>query len=70
MNANILNAQKSINTDAISLDGFIVKETLATGPLVHTHGPLVNKNNFTRAELRNIQRKSRKATGTLYNRYF
>lgn len=68
MKTEFMNAQNGI-TDAISLEGFIVKETLATGPFVHTHGQLAAKNNFSRAELSNIQKRRRKVSGRLYRRY-
>lgn len=66
MNQEILNQQKRINTEEVSLDGFIVKETLATHLIPDRDK---RKSNFSSAELRNIQKKRRSATIGLYNRY-
>lgn len=64
MNQEMLNQHKRVNTD-VSLDGFIVKETLAT------HLVPNNRNgNFGSAELKNIQKRRRGATIRLYNRYY
>lgn len=69
MKTEFMNAHDSINTDAVSLEGFIVKETLATGPFEHNRGRQAAKNNFCRAELSNIQKKRRRVSGRLYRRY-
>ncbi len=64
MNQEMLNQQKRVTTD-VPLDGFIVKETLATHLV-----PNNNKGTFSLAELKSIQKKRRGATIRLYNRYF
>ena len=66
MNQEMLNQQKRVQTSSVSLDGFIVKETLA-GHLVPN---AKRNNNFGSAELKNIQKKRRGATIRLYNRYY
>lgn len=65
MNQEMLNHSKSVKTD-VSLDGFIVKETLAA----HLIPANNRKGNFGSAELKNIQKRRRGATIRLYNRYF
>ncbi len=67
MNQEMLNEQKHIDTEEVSLDGFIVKETLA-GHLLPKH-KAVNKN-FSLAELKNIQKRKRSVTSALRSRYF
>lgn len=59
MKTDILHADQSIKLDAISLDGFIVKETLAKDVLVRgTERP---KTLFTAADLWNIHRNGRRS---------
>lgn len=69
MKTDILHASKSINIDpAISLDGFIVKETLAKDALENTHKRPAKKTLFTAADLWNIQRKGRGGRRMRFNR--
>lgn len=61
MNTNIVNAPKSVSIDpAISLDNFIVKETLAKDVVVPSKTAV--KTVFTPADLWNIRRRSRFAS--------
>lgn len=66
MNQEVLNQQKRVNTEEVSLDGFIVKETLASHfvPQQKRTG-----NMMSAAELRKIQGRKRSATIRLYNRF-
>ncbi len=66
MNQEVLNQQKRVNTEDVSLDGFIVKETLASH-LVPNNNKRTGKLNA--AGLRKIQGRKRAATIRLYNRY-
>lgn len=62
MKTDILNAPKSVNVDpAITLDNFIVRETLATEILVSTAKKSPRKTIFTAADLWNIRRRSKMA---------
>jgi hypothetical protein len=68
MKTDILHAAKGIEVDpAITLDGFIVKETLATGVLGKTTATPKEKL-FTAADLRNIQKRGRTARRMTINR--
>lgn len=61
MKTDMLSAREGVNIDsAISLDNFIVRETLAPDALVAPR-PKVGKNIFTRADLWNIRRRSKMA---------
>ncbi len=65
MNQEILNQQERVNSD-VSLDGFIVKETLATHLIPNNK----NNRNLCSAQLRRIQSRKRSASIRLYSRYF
>ncbi|HLR37608.1 MAG TPA: hypothetical protein VK084_06165 [Chitinophagaceae bacterium] len=65
MNQEILNQQERVNSD-VSLDGFIVKETLATHLIPNKR----SNRSFCSAQLRKIQNKKRGASIRLYSRYF
>lgn len=61
MKTDILNAPKNVNVDpAISLDHFIIKETIAKNVLVSPKKAAV-ETVFTPADLWNIRKRSKKA---------
>lgn len=68
MDQEMLDEQKRANTEEVSLDGFIVKETLA-GHLLPKSAAKV-KRNFGLAELKNIQKRKKSVRSTLRNRFF
>ncbi len=59
MNQEMLNEQKHVDTKEVSLEGFVVKETLAAYLLP---GNRAAKRSFTLAELKNIQKRKRSAS--------
>lgn len=62
MKTDILNAPKNVNIDpAISLENFIVRETLAKDVLASSARKASEKTVFTPADLWNIRRRSRMA---------